>query len=78
MKLFTRTGQQVVARALLTIPLLMAGQRIWAAPAGLVEDLVRGAAGVGKDVPLRDVEAVLEDLSRSRAGREVIDAELRK
>jgi len=44
----------------------------------VLEDLIRGTARVGKDVPIREADELAEELSRSRAAREAIEAEIKE
>lgn len=46
--------------------------------AGVVDDLVRGAARVTDSIQLKNVDELIAELSKSRAARETVDAELRK
>jgi len=45
---------------------------------GVMDDLVRGTARVANDTPVRKVDDLVAELSKSRAAREAIDTELRK
>ena len=45
---------------------------------GVMDDIVRGTARVANDVPVKRVDDLVAELSKSRAAREAVDAELRK
>lgn len=45
---------------------------------GVVDDLVRGTARVADEIPAKKVDDLVAELSKSRAARETVDAELRK
>ncbi len=45
---------------------------------GVVPDLIRGTARVTDDLPLKHIDELIANLSKSRAAREAVDAELRK
>ncbi len=45
---------------------------------GVMDDLVRGTARVADDIPVKRIDDLVAELSKSRAAREAIDTELRK
>lgn len=45
---------------------------------GVVDDLVRGTARVADEIPVQKIDDLVAELSKSRAAREAVDAELRK
>jgi len=45
---------------------------------GVLDELVRGTARVAEDVPVKRLDEVVTELSKSRVAREAVDAELRK
>ena len=45
---------------------------------GVMDDLVRGTARVADDIPVKKVDDLVAELSRSRSAREAVDAELLK
>lgn len=45
---------------------------------GVVDDLMRGTARVADEIPVKKVDDLVAELSKSRSAREAVDAELRK
>lgn len=68
-----------VVRAIgLLLAMLSAGPAYAQGLRGVVDDLVRGTARVADEIPAKKVDDLVTELSKSRAAREAIDAELRK
>ncbi|MFO0954180.1 MAG: hypothetical protein U0835_24095 [Isosphaeraceae bacterium] len=64
---------------LLAFFLLCSNESAWAQrPRKVIEDLIRGTSRVADDVPLGKVDELIEDVARSRAAREAVDAEIRE
>ena len=45
---------------------------------GALDDLVRGAAKVADDIPVKKMDDLVADLAKSRGARDAVDMELRK
>ncbi len=57
---------------------LSAGPALGQGLRGVVDDLVRGTARVADEIPVQKIDDFVAELSKSRAAREAVDAELRK
>ncbi len=73
-----RVLKQAVRAIGLLSALLSAGPAFGQGLRGVVDDLVRGTARVADDVPLKKLDDLVAELSKSRAAREAVDVELRK
>ena len=60
------------------LSLFMSSQVLAQSVRGVMDDLVRGTARVADDIPVKRIDDLVAELSKSRAAREAIDTELRK